>query len=140
MEIWNYPNRYRPARGSFRTYIGLLARSRARDSVRQTATEKENRRRLALELGANTEILQQKLDPSKQVAEAELREKVRETFQALPAESVALLTMCFYDGLSHREIAESLDLPIGTVKSRIRRALKSLANRMRSLSDTWTGT
>lgn len=138
MEIWNYPNRFRPTSGSFRTYIGLLARSRAMDHVRRTTTRRSNHQRAAIELGTNTDVLQNRLDPATQSADAELSVRVRETLNSLPSDLTTVLAKSFYDGLSHREIADELNLPLGTVKSKIRRALKLLASRIRATKDLQT--
>lgn len=60
---------------------------------------------------------------------AEREQRVRAAMQRLPAEQVDLLRLAFYDGLSHRDIAERTGLPLGTVKSRLRLAF----GRMRRL-------
>jgi RNA polymerase sigma-70 factor, ECF subfamily len=48
----------------------------------------------------------------------------------LPEEQLNLVRLAFYEGLSHREIAEKLDLPLGTVKSRIRLAFARMKSRL----------
>ncbi|MNC97194.1 ECF RNA polymerase sigma factor RpoE [compost metagenome] len=48
----------------------------------------------------------------------------------LPEEQLLLLRLAFYEGLSHREIAEKLDVPLGTVKSRIRLAFAKMKSRL----------
>ena len=57
---------------------------------------------------------------------AEREVQVREGIRALPEEQRRILMAAFYDGLSHGEIAERFELPLGTVKSRIRLAFRSL--------------
>lgn len=131
IEIWKYPNRYRPNRGQFRTYIGLLARSRARDYLRHESLQRRHHREWLQVLGSAMDGHQQGLDPAKQIADVELRKLVRQKLETLPTESITVLTMSFYDGLSHSEIAESLGLPLGTVKSRLRRGLQLLGGSFR---------
>ena len=60
---------------------------------------------------------------------AEREARVRAAMRMLPEEQVALLRLAFYDGLSHRDIADRTGLPLGTVKSRLRLAF----GRMRRL-------
>ena len=51
---------------------------------------------------------------------------MRTELETLPEEQLQLLKAAFYDGLSHSQIAEQFDLPLGTVKSRIRLAFTRL--------------
>jgi len=52
--------------------------------------------------------------------------EVRQRLRSLPAERRQCLTLAFYGGLCHEEIARRLDRPLGTVKSWVRRSLMSL--------------
>jgi RNA polymerase sigma-70 factor (ECF subfamily) len=60
----------------------------------------------------------------------EREERVREALTDLPGDQLSLLQAAFYQGLSHREIADSTGLPLGTVKSRIRLAFAKLRARL----------
>jgi RNA polymerase sigma-70 factor (ECF subfamily) len=53
-------------------------------------------------------------------------ERVRVALAALPEEQLELVRMAFFLGLSHSQIAERADLPLGTVKSRIRLAFQRM--------------
>ena len=50
--------------------------------------------------------------------------------ESLPPEQLSLVRLAFYDGLSHSEIAEKVELPLGTVKSRIRLAFTRLRRQL----------
>ncbi len=64
--------------------------------------------------------------PDDAVSAGQRERQVRAALTTLPAEQVDLLKQAFYDGLSHRDIAEKTGIPLGTVKSRIRLAFARL--------------
>jgi RNA polymerase sigma-70 factor (ECF subfamily) len=64
--------------------------------------------------------------PDSMLARDQLEGIVRSQIAKLPADQLLLLQAAFYDGLSHSEIARAFNLPLGTVKSRIRLAFLRL--------------
>lgn len=66
------------------------------------------------------------LDPEIDIVQADDVRRVARAMGDLPAEQVAVVRLAFYDDHPHSEIAERLNLPLGTVKSRLRRAAKRL--------------
>jgi RNA polymerase sigma-70 factor, ECF subfamily len=64
--------------------------------------------------------------PDDAVSAGQRERQVRAALTTLPPEQMALLQQAFYDGLSHRDIAERTGIPLGTVKSRIRLAFARL--------------
>ena len=60
---------------------------------------------------------------------AEIEHRVRAALQALPEEQAAVVRLSFFEGRAHGDIANALQLPLGTVKSRLRLAM----GRLRSL-------
>jgi RNA polymerase sigma-70 factor (ECF subfamily) len=58
------------------------------------------------------------------------RDKVRQKLAGLPLEQMEVVTKIYYEGKSHSEVANELSLPLGTVKSRIRLALKRMQVRL----------
>lgn len=123
-EIWKHSGRYHPNRGSFRTYIALLARSRSQDLVKSRKLREQRERKLANEPIHQQLEREDLADPAEQFSQADRSSLVRRVLSGLPADSRIVLEMAFFDGLTHNEVAESLSLPLGTVKSRIRRGLK----------------
>ncbi len=73
--------------------------------------------------------------PDDAAAAGQVEAHVRAALSALPAEQVDLLKQAFYDGLSHREIAERTGIPLGTVKSRIRLAFGKLRGMLTAEGD-----
>jgi RNA polymerase sigma-70 factor (ECF subfamily) len=61
-----------------------------------------------------------------EVERSERRDRVREAMAQLPGEQRIALAYAYFQGYSHREIAEALDEPVGTIKTRIRLAMQKL--------------
>ena len=64
--------------------------------------------------------------PDDAVAAGEREVKVRAALETLPDEQAELIKLAFFKGWSHSEIAEKQNLPLGTVKSRLRLAFRKL--------------
>src|SRR5262245_61776680 len=127
-ELWRSSGRYAAERGSARVYLVQLARSRSLDRLR-LRRRREARladaggpAAVASELGGDGRepnalavALSGEENRQVQAALCELSESERQA-----------VTLSFFDGLSHAEIAAQLGEPLGTVKTRIRRALLRL--------------
>jgi RNA polymerase sigma-70 factor (ECF subfamily) len=77
------------------------------------------------------EIADSRFEPSKGVERDELRSLVRETVAEMPEKQRQVLIMCDLQGMSYEEISANLDIPLGTVKSRIFHARADLARRLK---------
>ena len=74
--------------------------------------------------------------PEHELLREEIAREVSETVAALPEELRQAITLREMDGLSYEEIAEAMDCPIGTVRSRIFRAREAIDARLRPLMDS----
>jgi RNA polymerase sigma-70 factor (ECF subfamily) len=119
VSIWRRAGTFDPERAGAATWIFAIARNRRIDMIRKT-------RRPAPD--PNDPLFQPDPEPDgmETLTAAEREVQVREGIRALPEEQRRILMAAFYDGLSHGEIAERFDLPLGTVKSRIRLAFRAL--------------
>ncbi len=73
-------------------------------------------------------------DPSQEAVRAEQKEQVRRAVESLPDRQRVTLVLAYYQGLSYREVATALDCSIGTVKTQMFRALRTLAQRLPDIS------
>jgi RNA polymerase sigma-70 factor (ECF subfamily) len=64
--------------------------------------------------------------PEQAVLDSSRRQMIRQHMDKLPAEQYRRIEMSFFSGFSHSEIAERMDIPLGTVKSRIRQGMCQL--------------
>lgn len=119
LTVWRKAASFDPAQASVSTWIFRIARNRQIDLFRR-ATKPE--------LSPDEPLLQPAPEqaPFDSLSQAQIDAHVREKLETLPPEQLDLLKAAFYEGLSHSEIAEAYDLPLGTVKSRIRLAFDKL--------------
>ncbi len=130
-EIWRLAGRYEPGRGAPAAWVLTRARSRAIDRLRSLRKRDEVGVE-AIDTVATTQRTDTGADPATRVPDRELVRGVLGTLQPPQREVVEL---AFFGGLSHTEIATRLKQPLGTVKTRMRAALK----RMRELLDMPAG-
>jgi RNA polymerase sigma-70 factor (ECF subfamily) len=123
LTVWRKADTFDRSQASASTWIFRIARNRRIDAARRAARP---------DLDADDPaLLPPALTPPDDAAHASARAAhVREALADLPDEQVALLRMAFFDGLSHRDIAERVGVPLGTVKSRLRLAFDKLRKRL----------
>ena len=123
LEAWRQAGDYDAARGSVRAWLLMRMRSRALDRRKAAAFSK----RADLPPGeGSVEAFAAGDDP----AFGPDREQVRRALGQLPAEQRQVLELGSFEGLSSSEIAERVQAPIGTVKSRVAAALAKLRANM----------
>lgn len=117
--IWRRAGTFDPARAAASTWIFAIARNRRIDMIRRVRRPTPD---------PNDPLFQPDPEPDglERVTAAEREAQVRESLDTLAPEQRQVLVAAFYEGLSHAEIAERLELPLGTVKSRIRLAFRHL--------------
>lgn len=119
LTVWRKAEQFDPDQASASTWIFRIARNRRIDAARQA-------NKPALD-GEDPSLRPPDIQPPDDaVHENDRDDRVREAMLTLPDEQVALLRLAFFDGLSHRDIADRLDMPLGTVKSRLRLAFDKL--------------
>lgn len=119
VQVWQQAGRFDPARGSAEAFLISLVRYRALDIVRRRARETPG-------YDAAEDRPDEAPDALTQLVGSAEGAALHRCLALLGAERRRLVLMAFVDGLSHSELAEKLSLPLGTVKSWIRRSLASL--------------
>jgi len=113
---------YDPARGSVSAFLTTMTRSRAIDRLRRRGRSV----RLLRTWHEATPPVRGPFTPLERVSMQQCADRVRAALSALPDAEREVLELAYYKGLSQAEIAADLDTPLGTVKSRSRRALIAL--------------
>lgn len=130
LQVWKTAGSFDPQRGSAWSWLALLTRSRAIDRMRADGSYRDavedlqrTATRTSMEEGTEGNHLQD-------IARSERAEVVHAALRDLPGDQRRALELAFFGGLSHREIAERTETPLGTVKTRIRTALLKLRERL----------
>ncbi len=122
-QIWRRAATYDPDRSAAFTWAVMLVRNKTIDRLRVRQRVAKVRDGVAAQLSPEDDV------DSQSMLAPHLREqarRVREAVSQLPEEQRTPLEMNFFDGMTHDEIAERLDTPLGTVKARIRRGMQKL--------------
>lgn len=114
--VWRNARSYDPQKAAASTWIYKIARNRRIDLWR---------REYRLELDPNDPGLQgqEPQMPLEILDTAQQARAVRKAVAALPEDLALVLRLAYFEGLTHSEIADKLGLPLGTIKSRIRKAV-----------------
>jgi RNA polymerase sigma-70 factor (ECF subfamily) len=126
LAIWRSRLRYDQGRGSVRTWVLGIVHNRAIDALRRSLVH-DRRRETAEGIEERHEA------PDRTEVEAARREEarsVRSALDTLPEEQRRTIELAYFGGFSHSQIAELLDMPIGTVKGRMRLGLDKLRQQL----------
>ncbi len=121
LKLWRSATSYRAERASVRTWLLSIVHNRGIDQLRSLASRRRTQEKI--------EASAPKSQPSEAFAQSwrnSQREQVREALSTLPEEQLKILELAYFSGYTHVEIAELLDVPLGTVKSRMRLGLKKM--------------
>jgi RNA polymerase sigma-70 factor (ECF subfamily) len=122
--LWRNPELFDVTRGRFMSWLMSVTRNRAVDEVRS-----RGRRRLREVVptpGADDPPDPQAIDPQAAAQLAMERDAVRRALTGLPEEQRVTVELAYFGGMTQQEIASVLDTPLGTVKTRVRLAMKKL--------------
>ena len=124
LALWQSANRFDPSKGSEITFIATIARRRLIDGLR-----KNNKHKIlqSIDDSITDDVFKQK---SNLETNAELSLAIG-TLESLDKKDQELLSLSIYQGYSHVEIAKLLNLPLGTVKTKIRRNLMKIREKIK---------
>jgi RNA polymerase sigma-70 factor (ECF subfamily) len=125
LEIWQSAGRFEPNRGSATTWILTMAHRRAIDRIRSSQAGRDR------DLRVGVRDFSPEVDDVSEQAEIRLEnERVRRAMARLTELQRQAITLAYYEGLTHTEIAQRLGIPLGTVKTRLRDGMIRLRDEM----------
>lgn len=130
MRIWNFAERYESTQGKLSTWMFTLTRNIAIDILRK----KQNRLQKQL-----TEQQQLNAIPDlsraieEEVENNWIGDEVRQAMKSLNEDQQMVVEWIYYQGLTQQEVAERYAIPLGTVKSRVRLAMKQLKQQLENV-------
>ncbi|HEY6359921.1 MAG TPA: sigma-70 family RNA polymerase sigma factor [Vicinamibacterales bacterium] len=123
-QAWRQAGKYDAARGAVAAWLLVMARTRAIDRLRARRARPEGQATDDERVMATLPSPGQ--DVASELLDAEQVRRVQRALAGLPLLQRAAIELAYYEGLSQREIAERLEQPLGTVKTRIRLGLLKL--------------
>ena len=118
LEVWRQSARYDDARGNPLAWILTIVHRRAVDRVRAAESARQRDTRYAtVGDGPDYDVVEETVTATLETA------RVRKALTSLTAVQREAITLAYYGGYTHREVSELLDVPLGTVKTRMRDGL-----------------
>ena len=134
LAVWRQPERFEARRGGFASWLLAAVHHKAVDAIRRE--EAVRRRTLALQAVEGLDASDPPAGRPEEAVEERLRgEQVRRALKELPESQREAMTLAYYGGYTQREIASLTSTPLGTVKTRMHRAMHNLRAALDDLSD-----
>jgi RNA polymerase sigma-70 factor, ECF subfamily len=115
LEIWQHATHYEGSRGSAMSWILTLTHRRAVDRIRSSQASRDRDERIGIR------DLDREFDSVSEGVEIVIEnERVKSAMQRLTELQRQAVTLAYYGGYSHSEVADLLHIPVGTVKTRLR--------------------
>ena len=140
VQVWRKASTYKPELGSPKNWLVRIAQNRGINLIRAHKSRGKNAQiSISNEengvLG-NPELIDDSL--LSQTISTERMKMITKAMGNLPKDQVMLLDMAFFQGYSHSEISEALQLPLGTVKTKIRNGLLALRHSLSFMKGEFT--
>ena len=123
MQLWQQASKYDSTKSTIKSWLVMLCRSRAIDALRR------NRHNDAQQLDDEMAITDDSTLPDLMIS-IERESRLHQELEKLSNTQRQLLSLSFFRGFTHNELADFLDLPLGTVKTQIRRSIIQLKENM----------
>ncbi len=134
-KVWRRASSYRPDRGKVTAWLFSIAHHRVIDEVRKR--RRRDQTLVLQDVGEIPQPVNETGDPAKHASQQSWRQEIGGALSTLRPEQREVVVLAYYGGFTHSEIAARLDQPLGTVKTRMRLALRKLREVMAPQSQEW---
>jgi len=135
LEAWRASRSYRAERGSVRTWLLSIVHNRGIDHLRASASRRRTREKFEAEAERSAPTHSGSGEAFNEAWRNSQRDRVREALRDLPPEQLKVLELAYFSGYTHVEISELLDVPLGTVKGRMRLGLRKIRDHFNALGE-----
>jgi RNA polymerase sigma-70 factor (ECF subfamily) len=137
VRVWTRAESYDERLGCPAAWLTRMARNRAIDRLRARRARGETD---APEPADSAPAREERLvasdpTPERQAEDTQRTDRVRSALDGLPEEQRVLIAAAFFDGYTHSELAARFQLPLGTVKTRIRSGMLAMRQQLESVVD-----
>lgn len=131
LSLWQRPERFDPEKGKLKSWLLMVVRHRAIDIARKRSNAKTEPYSAEMEQLPTASAFEDALD-------AMARDDIQEAVNALPADQMETISMAYFGGYTNNEIAQIKNVPLGTVKGRIRLGMVKLREYLRVKSEGYS--
>lgn len=124
VRVWQKAGTYRADQAKVSTWLSHIARNHAIDVLRHRTARLDHQALHWEDIHSSGRSLQE--DPQESVELALRRKRVHAALARLPADQREAMLLAYFGGYTQRQIAEALDQPLGTIKTRLRLAMQKL--------------
>ena len=121
LQVWEQADRYRVEKGTIMAWLLTICRSRAIDRLRKRQQSSPE-----ISDAECSELMDLVASPEYLLSNTQQYSTINQALQKLSSVQRQLLSLAFFKGMTYQEIADFIDMPLGTVKSHIRRSLIEL--------------
>jgi RNA polymerase sigma-70 factor (ECF subfamily) len=140
LTVWRSADAFDPAQGAFRPWLMRQAHWRILNELRRRKRRPQERTGDSADQDEPfQEVPDQEPGPEERAWQNEHGQIVRSALQALPPKQRQAVALAFLEGLTHEQVAQALDVPLGTAKTRIRSGLSSLRLRLAPMAASLLG-
>jgi RNA polymerase sigma-70 factor (ECF subfamily) len=125
VKIWNNADSFNEERGNVYSWIVTLARNKAIDRIRSKGYKTQQKQSVSIHEPLFS-LEGDKYDPMETTIFSDRAELVKKALDEIPKEQSEVIKIAYYRGMTQSEIADYLDIPLGTVKTRTRQGMIKL--------------